>query len=90
MNLQTIIGLIPVFILVFGLALSAGVLVYPFKKSVIQANAAAILVSCSAILRLKTSILYVQAGYIELLSFIIVILALIALNVLIVLKDNRK
>ncbi len=90
MNLQTIIGLFPVFILVFGITLTAGVLVFPFKKSIIQANAAAILVACSAMLRLKTSILYMQVSYLELLCFIVAIVALIVLNVAIAFKSKKE
>lgn len=88
--IQTIIALIPIFVLVFGLTLCAGALVYPFRKSMIQANAAGVLAACSAILRLKTSILYAKAGYIELLCFIVAILGLIALNVAIAIKTNKE
>ncbi len=88
--IQTIIALIPIFVLVFGLTLCAGALVYPFRKSMIQANAAGVLAACSAILRLKTSILYANAGYIELLCFIVAILGLIALNVAIAIKTNKE
>ncbi len=90
MTKDVFMQLLPIYSLVAIMVMSAGLGFYPFKKSVAQANAIAVLVGCTTTLNLKTNLIYGQSPYIVIMSLITIIFGLIIVNIVIATKSSNK
>ncbi len=92
MNIQTLLAVLPVYLLLAVAVATAGLTIYPTKKSVAQANMVSILVGSLATLFIKGSLpinMTLNAlGFINIIALIAIILGLIVLNIVIVVKSK--
>ncbi len=88
--LTTIVSYLPVLVLIIAAVIAGGCLVYPGRKSPIQANAAAILIGSFMVYMLKLNIIFTRAPYIAIFGLIAMIIGLIVLNIAIMVKSNKK
>lgn len=89
MTTQALLQLLPIYGVILISVIAAGLGFYPFQKSVMQANAIALLVGTSYGFKLKTNLIYSQSPYTLLISAITVVLALIIINIVIAAKKPK-
>ncbi len=88
--LTTVVSYLPVLVLIIAAVVAGGFLVYPGRKSPIQANAAAVLIGSFMVYMLKLNIMFTRAPYIAIFGLIAMIIGLIILNIAIMVKTSKK
>ncbi len=88
--IETLMSVLPIYVVLTVITVAAGITLYPFKKSVAQANAGAVLAGSLIALNLKTNLIYGQSPYVLLISLIAIIVALIIINIVISAKSKKN